>query len=148
MSVIPKMHRLRSHAVQATTAASTPFSARAPLGSRNFTPSVQHPQQHAVRRSPRHARGAAQQAIRLWTRRASIVAMAAAGASSHDLLIVGPGVLGSYAGKLWRESFPDATVVAQTNSDASHDRWGTGWVDRQFEVEGTSLILAANSDAG
>jgi hypothetical protein len=51
-----------------------------------------------------------------------VVAMAAAGASSSDLLIVGPGVLGSYAGKLWRESFPGVTVVAQTNTTASHDR--------------------------
>ncbi|KAI8465729.1 MAG: hypothetical protein J3K34DRAFT_525149 [Monoraphidium minutum] len=48
--------------------------------------------------------------------------MAAAGASGSDLLIVGPGVLGSYAGKLWLESHPGATVVAQTNSDASHER--------------------------
>lgn len=41
---------------------------------------------------------------------------------SHDLLVVGPGVLGSLAGKLWLESFPDATVVGQTNTTASHDR--------------------------
>ncbi|BDA51136.1 hypothetical protein COCOBI_18-0110 [Coccomyxa sp. Obi] len=42
--------------------------------------------------------------------------------ASKDLLIVGPGVLGSYLGKLWLERFPSAKVVGQTNSDASHDR--------------------------
>lgn len=47
---------------------------------------------------------------------------AAAGGSGNDLLIIGPGVLGSYAGKLWREAFPGATVVAQTNTTASHER--------------------------
>lgn len=47
---------------------------------------------------------------------------AAKAPSSNDLLIVGPGVLGSYLGKLWLEQYPDATVVGQTNSDANHDR--------------------------
>lgn len=42
--------------------------------------------------------------------------------SSHDLLIVGPGVLGSYLGKLWLDEHPGATVVGQTNSTTSHDR--------------------------
>jgi hypothetical protein len=42
--------------------------------------------------------------------------------SSNDLLVVGPGVLGSYLGKLWLEQYPDAAVVGQTNSDANHDR--------------------------
>lgn len=50
----------------------------------------------------------------------------AAAASSKDLLIVGPGVLGGYAGKLWTESFPEATVVAQTNTSNSHERWVVG----------------------
>jgi hypothetical protein len=53
-------------------------------------------------------------------RRAAVVAMATGG--GRDLLIVGPGVLGAYAGKLWKEAFPDATVVAQTNTTASHER--------------------------
>lgn len=60
---------------------------------------------------------------------AAEVAAAAAGASnsakapaSHDLLIVGPGVLGSYLGKLWLEQHPGATVVGQTNSANNHDR--------------------------
>ncbi|KAK9814534.1 hypothetical protein WJX72_007487 [[Myrmecia] bisecta] len=43
-------------------------------------------------------------------------------ASSHDLLIVGPGVLGSYLGKLWLDKHPGATVVGQTNTDSSHER--------------------------
>lgn len=46
----------------------------------------------------------------------------AAQASSRDLLIVGPGVLGSYLGTLWKQEFPDSTVTAQTNSDSNHDR--------------------------
>jgi len=37
-------------------------------------------------------------------------------------LIVGPGVLGSYLGKLWLDEHPGATVVGQTNSTTSHDR--------------------------
>lgn len=43
----------------------------------------------------------------------------------NDLLIVGPGVLGSYAGKLWKEMHPDASVVAQTNTADNHDRCGS-----------------------
>eukprot|EP00193_Tetraselmis_chui_P001975 CAMPEP_0177758038 /NCGR_PEP_ID=MMETSP0491_2-20121128/3972_1 /TAXON_ID=63592 /ORGANISM="Tetraselmis chuii, Strain PLY429" /LENGTH=289 /DNA_ID=CAMNT_0019273747 /DNA_START=29 /DNA_END=896 /DNA_ORIENTATION=- len=41
---------------------------------------------------------------------------------ADDLLIIGPGVLGSYAGKLWLDSKPGSTVTGQTNSDGSHDR--------------------------
>ena len=37
-------------------------------------------------------------------------------------MLAGPGVLGSYLGKLWMERFPSAKVVGQTNSDTSHDR--------------------------
>lgn len=43
--------------------------------------------------------------------------------SSHDLLVVGPGVLGSRAGVLWKEAYPSATVMAQTNTDSSHERY-------------------------
>jgi len=46
----------------------------------------------------------------------------AATASSQDLLIVGPGVLGSYLGVLWKEAFPGSTVTAQTNTENSHQR--------------------------
>ncbi|EIE19832.1 hypothetical protein COCSUDRAFT_19021 [Coccomyxa subellipsoidea C-169] len=37
-------------------------------------------------------------------------------------MLAGPGVLGSYLGKVWMERFPSAKVVGQTNSDTSHDR--------------------------
>ena len=47
----------------------------------------------------------------------------AAGASGQDLLVVGPGVLGSYVGRLWLEAFPGGTVVGQTNTTSSHERW-------------------------
>lgn len=43
-------------------------------------------------------------------------------ASSQDLLVVGPGVLGSYLGVLWKEAFPGSTVTAQTNTENSHAR--------------------------
>ncbi|KAF8059377.1 hypothetical protein HT031_005182 [Scenedesmus sp. PABB004] len=55
-------------------------------------------------------------------RGSGVVAMAAADGGERDLLIVGPGVLGSYLGVLWREAFPGAAVTAQTNSDANHER--------------------------
>ena len=42
--------------------------------------------------------------------------------SGQDLLVVGPGVLGSYVGILWQKQHPSATVVGQTNSTANHDR--------------------------
>lgn len=57
-------------------------------------------------------------------RGSAVVMSAAASASSQDLLIVGPGVLGSYLGVLWKQAFPGATVTAQTNTTNSHDRWG------------------------
>jgi nucleoside-diphosphate-sugar epimerase len=49
-------------------------------------------------------------------------AAASAAPSSRRLLVVGPGVLGAYAGLLWRQAFPDAEVVAQTNSSERHPR--------------------------
>ena len=36
----------------------------------------------------------------------------------------GPGVLGSYLGKVWLEQHPGARVVGQTNTDTTHERWG------------------------
>lgn len=53
--------------------------------------------------------------------RRQTVAMASA-VGGHDLLIVGPGVLGSFLGTLWKQEYPDSTVTAQTNSESSHDR--------------------------
>lgn len=54
--------------------------------------------------------------------------VAAAGAtgasapSSNDLLVVGPGVLGGYLGKLWKDAFPGSTVYGLTNSTNNHER--------------------------
>ena len=42
--------------------------------------------------------------------------------SSHDLLVVGPGVLGSYLGKLWLDEHPGAAVMSQTNSADRHEK--------------------------
>lgn len=42
--------------------------------------------------------------------------------SGDDLLIVGPGVLGSYLGLLWKTRHPRANVVGQTNTTTSHDK--------------------------
>lgn len=53
--------------------------------------------------------------------RAAVMASAVS-ASSQDLLIVGPGVLGSYLGKLWKDQYPNAAVTGQTNSATNHDR--------------------------
>lgn len=50
---------------------------------------------------------------------------AAAQPSSHQLLIVGPGVLGSNLGKRWLDAFGPGQVVGQTNSTANHDRCGS-----------------------
>jgi len=53
---------------------------------------------------------------------ASPVAMAASANpnGSKDLLIVGPGVLGAYAGKLWKDANPSAKVVGVTNTESNH----------------------------
>lgn len=44
------------------------------------------------------------------------------GRSETDLLIVGPGVLGSLVGKLWHEQHASGEVVGQTNTDTNHER--------------------------
>lgn len=49
-------------------------------------------------------------------------APSSSGSGDRRLLVVGPGVLGAYAGRLWREAFPGAEVVAQTNSPERHAR--------------------------
>eukprot|EP00887_Chlorella_sp_A99_P005444 scaffold1.g5444.t1 len=46
----------------------------------------------------------------------------AAGASGDQLLIVGPGVLGSYLGNLWMDEHGRGTVVGQTNSETNHSK--------------------------
>ena len=43
-------------------------------------------------------------------------------AQDSSLLVVGPGVLGSYAGILWQQQHPGAQVIGQTNSQSNHDR--------------------------
>jgi hypothetical protein len=68
----------------------------------------------------------------------------AASASAHDLLIVGPGVLGSYLGVLWKEAFPGCTVTAQTNTTNSHDRWaGTLVCTKAGLLKCTRIVLAS-----
>lgn len=70
------------------------------------------------------------------TRREVLLATAAASAmgtqpitttsgklDTHDLLIVGPGVLGSYLGAQWKGAHAGATVVAQTNTTNNHPRY-------------------------
>ncbi|GLI63574.1 hypothetical protein VaNZ11_006574 [Volvox africanus] len=48
---------------------------------------------------------------------------AVAGSSANlDLLVVGPGVLGSVLAKNWIETVPGSTATGLTNSDRSHDR--------------------------
>lgn len=56
------------------------------------------------------------------TRSNSISVMAQASASPSNLLIVGPGVLGSYAGKLWIDDEGPGSVVGQTNTTTNHPR--------------------------
>ena len=54
---------------------------------------------------------------------AAAAAAASAGApTSHDLLVVGPGVLGSFLGKLWKEAYPSSSVVGLTNTTNNHAR--------------------------
>ena len=55
---------------------------------------------------------------------ASIATMALPASTSHDLLVVGPGVLGGYLGKLWKDAHPGSTVIGLTNTSNNHDRWG------------------------
>eukprot|EP00898_Chlorokybus_atmophyticus_P001899 jgi/Chlat1/270/Chrsp1S03156 len=42
--------------------------------------------------------------------------------TADDLLIVGPGVLGTMIAKLWLAGFPHARVIGQTNTENSHER--------------------------
>lgn len=41
---------------------------------------------------------------------------------THDLLVVGPGVLGSYLASQWLNQHPGASAVAQTNTTNNHAR--------------------------
>eukprot|EP00882_Tetradesmus_deserticola_P005686 GHRQ01005987.1.p1 GENE.GHRQ01005987.1~~GHRQ01005987.1.p1 ORF type:complete len:367 (+),score=182.69 GHRQ01005987.1:259-1359(+) len=115
----------RLTASQAPTAALCP--ARHSTARRPFSASPVPPQQH------RHASAAAAATahrrqllgapllLPFVAGRGRAVVMAAA-ADSHDLLIVGPGVLGSFMGTLWKQQYPTATVTAQTNTESNHER--------------------------
>ena len=61
------------------------------------------------------------------SRRLALASSSAAGsraptssAQAKDLLVVGPGVLGTKICQQWLQKFPGAVVVGQTNTDASH----------------------------
>eukprot|EP00740_Mantoniella_antarctica_P002151 CAMPEP_0181355388 /NCGR_PEP_ID=MMETSP1106-20121128/3871_1 /TAXON_ID=81844 /ORGANISM="Mantoniella antarctica, Strain SL-175" /LENGTH=364 /DNA_ID=CAMNT_0023468121 /DNA_START=91 /DNA_END=1182 /DNA_ORIENTATION=+ len=46
----------------------------------------------------------------------------ARGSCSRNLLVVGPGVLGSLVCQRWLNIFPAATVMGQTNTESAHER--------------------------
>ena len=64
--------------------------------------------------------------INLVSRRtANLAALSMAALPAHspqDLLVVGPGVLGGYLGKLWKDAHPGSSVVGLTNTANNHDR--------------------------
>lgn len=41
----------------------------------------------------------------------------------YALLVIGPGVLGAYLGKLWGEEHTGALVTGHTNTAANHHRF-------------------------
>lgn len=59
----------------------------------------------------------------------------------HDLLIVGPGVLGSMVAELWLQRFPKARVVGQTNTERSHGRLRAMGLEprTKFQGDGTAF---------
>ncbi|KAL0019454.1 hypothetical protein WJX77_002659 [Trebouxia sp. C0004] len=59
-------------------------------------------------------------------------------ASGADLLVVGPGVLGSYVGMLWQQQHSTATVTGQTNSTTNHDRLRQMRIQPRTKVESDS----------
>jgi len=54
------------------------------------------------------------------SRRNVVVASAEKSDEDTNLLVVGPGVLGSLVGSKWLQKFPSARVVGQTNTDSKH----------------------------
>eukprot|EP00879_Flechtneria_rotunda_P005880 GHRR01006186.1.p1 GENE.GHRR01006186.1~~GHRR01006186.1.p1 ORF type:complete len:376 (+),score=78.33 GHRR01006186.1:170-1297(+) len=110
----------------ALAASSVPFAARHNSSSHPFTSSrPAQPRQAATGllqpSSTKRQLIAISTLLSLSVPRGSLVCMAAQ-AGSHNLLIVGPGVLGSYMGTLWKHEFPDSTVTAQTNTETNHER--------------------------
>eukprot|EP00884_Botryococcus_braunii_P000641 jgi/Botrbrau1/10578/Bobra.0358s0001.1 len=80
---------------------------------------------HNIRTQDPEARqweGGLRESRRQQHRLSMAVAGATGSASDSNLLIVGPGVLGSYLGKLWLEQHPSAVVVGQTNSTTNHEK--------------------------
>jgi hypothetical protein len=70
-------------------------------------------------------------------------------ASSERLLIVGPGVLGSYLGKLWIDDHGADTVVGQTNTTTNHAKWVLPPVslwDCREGPTGSAAAAAASAD--
>ncbi|PSC68244.1 NAD(P)-binding domain [Micractinium conductrix] len=91
------------------------------------TPIVPHePAAHSSRISQKRSQRAAAGMERVAVAAALPSVVAAAGGaggaapSGDQLLIVGPGVLGSYLGSLWLEANGPGTVVGQTNSTTNH----------------------------
>ena len=111
--------------LQAAARPAAPVSAIARVA-RPFAPRTAHRQSHALDRGSRCAlkpRSTGQERLLV----AALSGMAAANggtaASSNRLLIVGPGVLGSYLGKLWIDGHGADTVVGQTNTTNNHAKW-------------------------
>ena len=59
----------------------------------------------------------------------------------RNLLVVGPGVLGSLVCQKWLEMFPAAIVVGQTNSTKNHERLEKMGITARTEGRSNILIL-------
>ena len=65
------------------------------------------------------------------------------GSSKQQLLIVGPGVLGSHLGSLWLDDHGAGTVVGQTKTTNNHGSLsGLGIVPRAEDIDGTFPYVA------
>ena len=111
--------------LQATARPAAPVSAIARVA-RPFAPHTAPKQSHPRNQGSRRAltpRSTGQERLLV----AALSGMAAANggtaASSNRLLIVGPGVLGSYLGKLWIDDHGADTAVGQTNTTTNHAKW-------------------------
>lgn len=58
---------------------------------------------------------------------------AAAAATNKDLLVVGPGVLGSVLAKDWLAAVPGGTATGLTNTANSHERCAGGAKGRRAD---------------
>lgn len=105
-SVIPAIHFHVSHQSQDSASRSNQYDILA--CDRSRTGPLRHKQRMRLQSS-------------LGTKAAAL----ATHTQAEDLLIVGPGVLGSYAGMLWQQHHPAATVTGQTNSTTNHKRYSS-----------------------